>query len=84
MDTALYHFDRFMVWAWGPYPYPRWQRRTYILLWPLLMPLRWVLPSVIVAVGGVCYGIGFALYLMFSEVIEGLFIFGAYLKKQWA
>lgn len=62
-------FDRvysFLCWIWGPYNYPRWQRRTYILLWPVLMPLRYVplAALILIAMLGwgifkfICWGIG--------------------------
>lgn len=76
-------FDRFAIWAWGPYEYPRWQRRVYIIFWPILMPLRWGTMGILMITAMVVWGI----YSLVIEVVGGLTDAGCdlvhYVREKW-
>jgi hypothetical protein len=72
----------FCVWLWGPYSYPRWLRRTYIIFWPILMPLRWgfAIPFMLVLL---LVSIFTFMYNIVSAIFEALMKLYKAVKREW-
>lgn len=77
------HIDNFMHWAWGPYQYPRWQRRLYILLWPVLMPVRWLGLGAIVIAGVIIWAFFALIFGAVNFCVDTVTDLGRHIHKQW-
>ena len=76
-------FDNFVRWMWGPYDYPRWLRRVYIVFWPILMPIRWVPFWVAIICAMVIWAIYKVIYEAIKTLYDGVTGLSGYLRKQW-